>query len=191
MEQFKSILKVRSREQLLAESVSITRELGLERVSAVMVVDSHQGDSRFANVNNTPDSCREWFDDATTGRQDPVMRHCKRSSVPVVWNQPLPDDPAEISRMTADLPLFAAYAQDVALTVLVASSPHADDPGLTPRELECLRWTMEGKTAWEVGNIIGISEQTAARHLNNATQKLGCVNKLHAVVKALRLGLIS
>ena len=49
---------------------------------------------------------------------------------------------------------------------------------------------MEGKTAWELGNILGISEQTAARHVNNATQKLGCVNKIQAVVKALRMGVI-
>ena len=52
------------------------------------------------------------------------------------------------------------------------------------------RWTMEGKTAWELSRILGISEQTVVRHLNNATHKLNCVNKHHAVVKALRLGLI-
>jgi len=62
---------------------------------------------------------------------------------------------------------------------------------LTARELESLRWTMEGKTAWELGSILGISEHTAARHVNNATQKLGCVNKLQAVLKAIRLGLIT
>lgn len=49
---------------------------------------------------------------------------------------------------------------------------------------------MEGKTAWEVGQILAISEQTAARHLNRAVRKLDCANKHHAVVKALRLGLI-
>ena len=61
---------------------------------------------------------------------------------------------------------------------------------LTERELECLRWTMDGKTAWEVGRILGISEQTAVRHLTNLSAKLGCVNKHQAVVKALRLGLL-
>ena len=59
---------------------------------------------------------------------------------------------------------------------------------MTPRELETLRWTMEGKTAWEVGNLLGISERTAALHVNNATHKLDCVNKHQAVLKALRLG---
>ena len=65
-----------------------------------------------------------------------------------------------------------------------------DVPNLTPREVESLRWTMEGKTAWEVGNILGISERTAVLHVNNAMHKLGCINKHQAVLKALRLGLI-
>ena len=64
------------------------------------------------------------------------------------------------------------------------------DSCLTPRELEALRWTIDGKTAWEIGRILSISEQTAVRHLNNATPKLECVNKHHAVVKAMRLGLV-
>jgi DNA-binding CsgD family transcriptional regulator len=58
------------------------------------------------------------------------------------------------------------------------------------REHEVLLWTMEGKTAWEVGRILGISEQTAVRHLGHAAQKLGCVNKVQAVAKAMRLGLM-
>lgn len=62
---------------------------------------------------------------------------------------------------------------------------------LSPRELEALRWTMAGKTAWEVGVILGISEQTVVRHLGHAAQKLGCVNKVQAVVRALQLGLIA
>jgi DNA-binding CsgD family transcriptional regulator len=65
-----------------------------------------------------------------------------------------------------------------------------ETPKLTPRELDCLRWTMEGKTAWEVGTILGISERTAVLHLNNGMHKLGCSNKHQAVLKALRLGLL-
>lgn len=75
--------------------------------------------------------------------------------------------------------------------VVLASEPQSEEfPPLTQRELEALRWTMEGKTAWEVASILGISEQTAVRHLSNATRKLRCVNKHHAVVTAMRLGLL-
>jgi len=49
--------------------------------------------------------------------------------------------------MVADLQLFAAHAQDVAMRVLLAEAQAPDFPSLTPRELETLRWTLEGKTA--------------------------------------------
>jgi DNA-binding CsgD family transcriptional regulator len=105
-------------------------------------------------------------------------------------DQPLPPSPAEVTRLVADLQLFAVHAQDAALRMLLPAMPQGDVPALTPRELESLRWTMEGKTAWEVGNILGISERTAVLHVNNATHKLGCINKHQAVLKALRMGLI-
>jgi DNA-binding CsgD family transcriptional regulator len=90
----------------------------------------------------------------------------------------------------ADLQLFAVHAQESALRLLVPAAAQPERPSLTPRELEALRWTMDGKTAWEVGAILGISERTAVLHVNNAMHKLGCVNKHQAVLKALRLGLI-
>ena len=99
-------------------------------------------------------------------------------------------DPVELTRVVADLQLFAVHAQDAAVRILTPMSADPEVPMLTPRELETLRWTMEGKTAWEVGNVLGITERTAALHLNNASHKLGCVNKHQAVLKALRLGLI-
>ena len=105
-------------------------------------------------------------------------------------DQSLPGDRTELTRMVADLQLFAVHAQDAAMRILMPAVPVADAPSLTPRELEALRWTMEGKTAWEVGTILGISERTAVLHVNNAMHKLDCVNKHQAVLKALRMGLI-
>ena len=104
--------------------------------------------------------------------------------------RPLPHDPAERMRMVASLQLFAAYAQEAAMPILAPSAGVPSDPGLTHRELESLRWTLEGKTAWEVGRILGIAENTVIRHTHHAAQKLGCTSKHHAAVKALRMGLI-
>ncbi len=104
--------------------------------------------------------------------------------------QAMPKDPSELTRMVADLQLFAVHAQDAALRILVPAAAQPERPQLTPRELECLRWTMDGKTAWEVGQLLGISERTAVLHLNNGMHKLDCTNKHQAVLKALRLGLI-
>ena len=105
-------------------------------------------------------------------------------------DRPVPMDAAELTRVVADLQLFAVCAQDAALRILMPKSADPRLPSLTPRELDSLRWTMEGKTAWEVGSVLGITERTAALHVNNATHKLGCVNKHQAVLKALRLGLL-
>jgi DNA-binding CsgD family transcriptional regulator len=105
-------------------------------------------------------------------------------------DQPLPKDPAEVTRLVAALQLFAVHAQEASARVLLPAMLPSEAPPLTPRELETLRWTMEGKTAWEVANVLGISERTAVLHANNAMHKLGCVNKHQAVLKALRLGLI-
>jgi DNA-binding CsgD family transcriptional regulator len=106
-------------------------------------------------------------------------------------DQPLPADGGELTRLVADLQLFAVCAQDAALRVLLPAVLVAESPSLTPRELEALRWTMAGKTAWEVGAILGISERTAVLHVNNAMKKLDCSSKHQAVLKALRLGLIA
>jgi DNA-binding CsgD family transcriptional regulator len=106
-------------------------------------------------------------------------------------DKPLPNDGGELTRLVADLQLFAVHAQDAALRVLSPTIPGLALPSLTPRELEALHWTMAGKTAWEMGAILGISERTAVLHVNNAMKKLGCSSKHQAVLKALRLGLIA
>jgi DNA-binding CsgD family transcriptional regulator len=105
-------------------------------------------------------------------------------------DQSMPADASELTRIVADLQLFAVHAQDAALRLLTPPAQGAAVPQLTVRELEALRWTMDGKTAWEVGAILGISERTAVLHVNNAMHKLGCSSKHQAVIKALRLGLI-
>lgn len=108
----------------------------------------------------------------------------------VASSSELPEEPSDLTRLVADVQLFAVYAQEAAFRILVPPKSRPETPGLTPRELESLKWTMEGKTAWEVGAILGISERSAVFHLNNAMHELGCINKHQAVLKALRLGLI-
>jgi DNA-binding CsgD family transcriptional regulator len=99
-------------------------------------------------------------------------------------------DSVRLSRTVADLQLFTVYAQEVANRVLLPTPSNVGAPKLTHREVEALRWTLEGKTAWEVGRILGISERTSVFHVNNAMHKLGCVSKHQAAVRADRLGLL-
>jgi DNA-binding CsgD family transcriptional regulator len=102
----------------------------------------------------------------------------------------LPKEAKDLTRVVADLQLFAVHAQDAAMRLFVPADMRPEKPNLTPREVEALNWTMEGKTAWELGGILGISERTAVLHIQNAMRKLGTHNKHQAVLKALRLGLI-
>jgi len=60
-----------------------------------------------------------------------------------------------------------------------------DDILLSARELDCLKWTAAGKTAWEASIILGISERTVRFHLNTAREKLNCATTTQAVAKAV------
>lgn len=61
---------------------------------------------------------------------------------------------------------------------------------ISARELDCLKWTAAGKTAWEASVILGISERTVRFHLNAAREKLNCTTTTQAVAKAVANRLI-
>ncbi|MBA6257678.1 MULTISPECIES: LuxR family transcriptional regulator [unclassified Colwellia] len=61
---------------------------------------------------------------------------------------------------------------------------------LTKRETQCMLWACEGKTSWEISQIINITERTIIFHLNNSVKKLGASNRQHAVAKIIKNGLI-
>ncbi|MFN7726032.1 MAG: LuxR family transcriptional regulator [Rubrivivax sp.] len=229
-----TVLGATNRDEFRGALVRATRGLGFNTFSAMTVLDRGPGRSDFILVDNTPADYSEPYADPLAFRRDPVMQHCKRETMPIVWDrhtyqrsgamdlweqqaahgyctgiamafhqpggrhfllgvdrdQSLPQDEREVERLLAHLQLLAVYANEVAQRIFLNDGRAIDRPALTPRELETLHWTMEGKTAWEVGAILGISERTAVMHLTNAMRKLGCASKHQAVLKALRLGLI-
>lgn len=233
---FQSVLQARTRDEFRSEVVRFANGLGFDTVSATVVLDRTLADSEFDTVDNTPQSFSDVFQDRASWRRDPVMQHCKRHSMPIIWNQTtyvasdqaamweqqaqfgyhagialalhlpegrhfflgvdrdqsLPQDAGALTRMVADLQLFAVHAQEAAWRVIMPKGQDVSSvtAHLTPRELEALRWTMDGKTAWEVGAILSITERTAVLHISNAMRKLDCSTKHQAVLKALRLGLI-
>jgi LuxR family transcriptional regulator, activator of conjugal transfer of Ti plasmids len=58
-----------------------------------------------------------------------------------------------------------------------------DGVRLTAREYECAQWAVCGKTAWEIGRILGITRRTAAFHLDNARRKLGVRTRSQLVAR--------
>jgi DNA-binding CsgD family transcriptional regulator len=61
---------------------------------------------------------------------------------------------------------------------------------MSKREIECLRLTANGLTSEEIAAELGLSVHTANQYLTSSAQKLNAVNRIHAVAKALRAGLI-
>jgi DNA-binding CsgD family transcriptional regulator len=61
---------------------------------------------------------------------------------------------------------------------------------LSAKETECLKWVADGKTNFEIGVILNISERTVRFFLESARSKLGTVNSTQAVARALRLHIL-
>ncbi len=88
-----------------------------------------------------------------------------------------------------------------ATVFLMASQLHAriqalagvahGEPRLSAREVECLGWLARGKTAWETGQILAVSESAVKKHLFSASAKLHAQTGAHAVAIALSRGLIA
>jgi DNA-binding CsgD family transcriptional regulator len=170
---------------------------------------------------------RYWREDFVA--VDPVVAHCSRSVLPVVWSELAP--PTHGTRMMNEAGEFGLrsgisvpmHGPEGELGILslahagpgrpagraiervrplihgVAAHVHeavrrvsrvaedGDMPELSGREQECLRWASDGKTSWEIGVILGISERTVNFHLDNAATKLKAVNRQHALARAIAL----
>lgn len=61
---------------------------------------------------------------------------------------------------------------------------------LTPRQIEVLTWMAEGKTAIEIGIIMGLSHFTTTAHMQGAKEAAGVSKDTALVATALRQGWI-
>ena len=84
-------------------------------------------------------------------------------------------------------PVIAAHLHNA---VLRTEGIERAQPHLSPRELECLQWTSEGKTVWECSMILGLSPHTVRCYLESARHKLGASSNTHAVSIALKSGIL-
>lgn len=62
---------------------------------------------------------------------------------------------------------------------------------LTSREKQVLQWLKEGKTNWEIGQILTISDETVKSHVQKLLAKLKVGNRMGAVLRAMELGVIA
>ncbi len=59
---------------------------------------------------------------------------------------------------------------------------------LSPRELECLKWVLDGKSDTDIGEILSISHTTVHFHVERVKKKLGVRTRTQAAAMVMRLG---
>lgn len=93
-------------------------------------------------------------------------------------------DPQALTRV-----LLASAGCETKLAHLMHNSSPAPS-SLSARERECLHWVAVGKTDWDISEILGISQQTAHKHISNALRKLRASTRAHAVAIALSTNIL-
>lgn len=94
-----------------------------------------------------------------------------------------------LGRMMADLQLLAVHVNAGAQRLLTPAA-EAEPPRFTPREMEVLRWAVQGKSNPAIGIILGLSEDTVKFHVKNVLRKLNTSTKVEAVARAITMGLV-
>ena len=96
----------------------------------------------------------------------------------------------ELGNVEAQL-VWLSQAAHGAITNVEMRTLHAPtERDLTLREREMLRWTAAGKTAAEIGLILGISVRTVNFHIASTLVKFNVTNKIQAVMTASMLGML-
>lgn len=87
--------------------------------------------------------------------------------------------------------IVGMFAFECARRIWVARPPDFAAPRLTDRQRDCLLWAGRGKTDWEIGRILDISQDTVERHLKAVRERYGVPKRTLAVVHALFDGTLS
>jgi DNA-binding CsgD family transcriptional regulator len=121
------------------------------------------------------------------------------SSISLIRDREGADVERQISATLGSCQLLAIYTHDAVGRIVkercgaLSSRPRTAPLPLilNDREREVLGLAAAGHTNSAIAGMLSISERTIIFHLRNAREKLGATNSLHAVSKALALGLIA
>ena len=83
---------------------------------------------------------------------------------------------------------------ELAISMLRAAQdaqPGPDGPLLSERQIEILQAIADGETTKQVARTLGIAQKTVHNHLNSIYRRLDTQSLTHAVLSAVRLGIIS
>ncbi|MFJ4194790.1 autoinducer binding domain-containing protein [Pseudomonas sp. NPDC089534] len=183
-------------------------------------------------INNYPSAWNTHYEQENYVDSDPVVAHCNRSMLPIVWNEELfsktpklwnamldhelqhgwsqsfhheesglcsilslgrkhcPISPLELYEHFGYMFYVTSHLSEMLARTLPRKPPGARQPHLSARELEVLKLSAAGKTAYEIARILSLSERTVNYHVQNVIEKLNVCNKISAVIAAARAGII-
>lgn len=127
---------------------------------------------------------RRYKEGCCTGIGVPVRGPAGQFSILSFWACDETGFHAAVRCRGAELHALAVYCH--AAIYAQRQSTHS----LSPIEIECIRWTAQGKTAWEISVLMSLPERTIHYHIGEASRKLGAPNKTAATCIALRAGLL-
>lgn len=90
--------------------------------------------------------------------------------------------------------LVGSFAFQAARAMVENARPQQSSPTsrrLGNRQLECIALLARGKTDWEIGRILGISELTVRRHLTLAKEHYDVASRVQVVMRAMFEGQIA
>ena len=71
----------------------------------------------------------------------------------------------------------------------ISTQIEIDRLGLTQREVEVIRFVVQGASNPDIADVLHISKRTVATHIENVLRKLDAHSRVEIAVRALRLGL--
>lgn len=108
----------------------------------------------------------------------------------IVYSSYLPiQDLMERNKRYEDQLLALSHRCMAAMLKEISPTESASEP-LSERENECLSLAAHGKTLDEIATIMALSERTVRFHMGKVCEKLGAVNRVHAIARASYLGLL-
>lgn len=123
-------------------------------------------------------------DGVTTGSADPACQVATFCSFAC-------SDTVDVARYVPLVEYFGQYVHLALMRSAPTNSQSMDQcvKQLTLRELTILNWVKNGKTNWEIAQIMGVTERTIRFHVESIFTKLDVTSRSQAVATALEHGL--
>lgn len=85
---------------------------------------------------------------------------------------------------------YSMAATRLGMVAAALNVERQEDAKLSPRQIECLQWIAEGKSGWEISQILNLSEHTVNEHLAAARRRMGVRTTTQAVAHAVLRGIV-